>query len=318
MSALSLTTPTLPIARRVQAFFAPVDRVTATPTIFDPSAPFDVEQPPSPWLPAGWIENFARSAATRVEQARAGAAGATALQYRSHADARVEFEFRQWGKLQMAIAAGSEHMNVLAPATGAALRPAGGPAAPAVPLVAGSTSTQLQLSSAAQFAPGDIVAVDIDYAAQTGYVGTGIAAAYVRDPADIAGDVDYIRRVTFNVARVATTDGSSLTLAQPLIGGDPQPSAAVQKVIAFVDREGSAYFQEWSALVVIDESGGRVCFYYPRLQSCASSQEQRFPVSTGIDGFALKASLIALPVDDGPAQILCYRSYFPAAAAAVY
>jgi hypothetical protein len=317
MSALNLTSPTLPIARRVQAFFAPVDRATGTPTILDPSAPFDPEQPPSPWLAAGWIENFTRTAPTRVEQARAGAAGATALQYRSQLDARVEFEFRQWGKLQMAIAAGSDHMNVLAPAAGSVPRPAGGPPAPAVSLAPGSTSTQLQLT-APQFAPGDIVACDIDYSAQTGYLGTGIAAAYVRDPADIAGDADYIRRVTFNVARVAAVAGTALTLAQPLIGGAPQASAKIQKVMAFVDREGSAYFQEWSALFLMEESGGRVCFYYPRLQSCASAQEQRFPVATGIDGFALKASLIALPFTDGPMQILCYRSYFPAASAAVY
>ena len=38
-------------------------------------------------------------------------------------DARVEFDFREWGKLQMALAGGSEHMNVLASDPIAAAQP---------------------------------------------------------------------------------------------------------------------------------------------------------------------------------------------------
>ena len=59
---------------------------------------------------------------------------------------------------------------------------------------------------------------------------------------------------------------SSLLLAQPLLGGAPAAGVGAQKVVAFVDREGGSFFQEWSGLFVAEEdSGGRVCFYYPRL-----------------------------------------------------
>jgi len=33
----------------VRAFFAPVNRSTETGTLFDPSAAFDLENPPAPW-----------------------------------------------------------------------------------------------------------------------------------------------------------------------------------------------------------------------------------------------------------------------------
>ena len=50
----------------------------------------------------------------------------------------------------------------------------------------------------------------------------------------------------------------------------------VQRVVAFVDREGSSFFQEWSGLfVIVGETGGRACFYYPRLQVAASGVETR-------------------------------------------
>jgi len=35
-------------------------------------------------------------------------------QFRGPLEAGVEFDFREWGKLQMALASGAEHMNVLA------------------------------------------------------------------------------------------------------------------------------------------------------------------------------------------------------------
>ncbi len=86
--------------------------------------------------------------------------------------------------------------------------------------------------------------------------------------------VDYIRRVTFNISRVAAKTSSALTLAQPLIANPVVPGMSVQRVMAFVDREGSSFFQEWSGLFVVPaDSGGRACFYYPRLQVAASGHE---------------------------------------------
>ncbi|MGH9579687.1 MAG: hypothetical protein ACRD2R_01730, partial [Terriglobales bacterium] len=137
MSApLLLRPPMAPAARRVRAYFAPVTRATGTPTVFDPAqnAAFDPVAPPAPWVDLGWIENFRRTSATRVEAVRGGPQGATAAQFRAQLDARVEFDFREWGKLQMALAGGSEHRNVLAADPGAPAAPSGGAPLPAVPL----------------------------------------------------------------------------------------------------------------------------------------------------------------------------------------
>jgi len=144
----------------------------------------------------------------------------------------------------------------------------------------------------------------------------------------------------------------------------PAAGASAQVVVAFVDREGGSFFQEWSALFVAEaESGGRVCFYYPRLSpnpgagsggatvksgagwkppksgggtkngatasasgNGARSSSQKFiregfaEIARPVTSVGLHASFIALPftdTNDGQA-VMCYRSYFPAAMAAVY
>jgi len=115
-------------------------------------------------------------------------------------------------------------------------------------------------------------------------------------------------------------------LAQPLLGGAPAPGASAQVVDAFVDREGGSFFQEWSALFVAEgESGGRVCFYYPRLSATRASatkgpREEFVSIAKPLTAIALHGSFTALPftdTNDGQA-VLCYRSYFPAGMAAAY
>jgi len=321
---LALRPPMLPVARRVRAYFAPVARATESPAIFDPAlhGAFALDAPPAPWLDLGWIENLRRLPGTRILPVRGGAKGAAAAQVRAQLDARVEFEFREWGKLQMALAGGSQHMNALAVQGTPAPQPAGGAPAAAVPLQPGSTATELVLGAAvSSFAAGDLVAVDRDYQGETGYVGSGLAAAYVKGPADVQNDANYIRRVTFNVGRIASLTATSVLLAQPLLGGAPPAAAKIQKVIAVLDREGGSFFQEWSALFVLpEESGGRVCFFYPRLQPAAPAQEQPFELADPLAGVALRAAFVALPYTDSSdsEQVVCYRSYFPAATAAIY
>lgn len=336
----------VPIARRVRAYFAPVNRATESGTVFDPgkAGMFLLDSPPTPWVDLGWIGNFTRLCATATEILRAGVQGAPAGQFRSSLDARIEFEFREWGKLQMALAGGSEHMNVLAPDPNASAEPSGGTPLPGVAVLPGSTASEIVLGVGAvdAFAVGDAIAVDADYEQQTGYVGTGISAAYVSDAAAVNHDTNYVRRVTFNVGRVAEKTTTSLVLAQPLLGGAPAAGMNAQKVIAFVDREGGSFFQEWSGLFVAEEeSGGRVCFYYPRLSPTTSiartvrfttnmgpqqtsmkafQREEEVEVAKPVSALALKAAFLALPhTDENDGQtVVCYRSYFPAAMAAVY
>ncbi len=318
-----------PVARQTRAYFAPVDRVNGPTAIFDPSKDngFQLDAPPAPWLDLGWIENFQRTSTSQIDSLPGGSAGAVSAQARHGLGARVELEFRDWGKLQMAIAGGAEHMNVLATDPSAARAASGGSPLAAVPILASSTAEQLVLGAGASagFQAGDIVACDVDYAQQVGYVGTGIAAAYVKNSADVRQDVNYIRRVTFNVARVEAATDTGLVLGQALAGGGPAAGAGVQKVIAFVDREGGAFLQQWSGLFVMEEeSGGRVCFYYPTLSPCTVTptwqREGLVEIQKPIGEMTLHAAFTALPTIDGNdgAVVLCYRSYFPALGADVY
>ena len=139
---------------------------------------FQLDAPPAPWIDLGWIENFQRTTTSQIEALIGGTAGAVSAQARHALGARVDFEFRDWGKLQMALAGGAEHMNVLATDPSASPAGSGGIPLAAVPLLAGSTAAELVLGAGAvaEFQPGDLVACDVDYAQQVGYVGTGIAA----------------------------------------------------------------------------------------------------------------------------------------------
>ena len=93
-----------PVSRQTRAYFAPVDRVNGATAIFDPSKDygFQVDSPPGPWIDLGWIENFQRTSATQIEPLTGGLAGAISVQARHGLGARIDFEFRDWGKLQMA------------------------------------------------------------------------------------------------------------------------------------------------------------------------------------------------------------------------
>lgn len=318
------------VTRRMRAYFAPVDRVKQTATIFDPgvSAEFLLDAPPAPWVDLGWIENFERWYETPGELVRGGAKGQVSAQFRTVEVVKVEFDFCQWGKLQMALAGGAEHMNVLQPVGTAAASPSGGTPEGAVAVLAGSTATELVLGNGVveRFPAGCLVAVDVDYQQQVGYVGSGITAAYVNDPEAVRRDPNYVRRVTFNVGRVAELTATSLILERPLLGGKPLEGASVQRVVAFVDREGGTFFQEWSGLFVAEEeSGGRLCFYYPRLSATKASatrakREEFVGIAKPLSWISLRASFLALPfVDTNDGQsVLCYRSYFPATKAEAY
>jgi hypothetical protein len=342
MSTAPLRAAMVPVTRQIRAYFAPVDRTTETPTVFDPGlyGMFPLDSPPDPWTDLGWIENFDRFYATPTDVVRSGAKALPALQFRGPLESRVEFDFRQWGKLQMALSCGTEHMNVLTTAGNTTPSPSGGPPAAGVAVLPGSTAREVIVGSgvATRFSPGNLIAVDVDYQQQTGYVGSGIAAAYVSSAVAVGHDVNFVRRVTFNVGRVAELTATSVLLAQPLLAGAPTGSSA-QVVVAFVDREGGSFFQEWSALFVAEEeSGGRVCFYYPRLspnpgaasKGSASGKNGSFAgkfvrdeflsIAKPLSSLSLRAAFVALPytdLNDGQ-TVLCYRSYFPAAMAAVY
>ena len=130
--------------------------------------------------------------------------------------------------------------------------------------------------------------------------------------------------ITFNVALVSQVSGTGLTLAEPLPGGAPAAGAKLQAVTGFVDREGGSFYQEWSALFVMQGSQGeRIFFHYPRLQAMtrrggggntAQREDQNGPWRA-----TLKGQFLALPVTDplDGERVVCYRSFLPAANALV-
>ena len=128
---LGLTSATAPVSRRVRAYFAPVNRVTATPTIFDAAqtGEFTLGMPPAPWVDLGWVTGFARKSGSKTGALLAGAPAVVQTQVRTEIEATLSMEFESWGKLQLAVASGSEQMNLLVTATGVAANGSGGVAA---------------------------------------------------------------------------------------------------------------------------------------------------------------------------------------------
>jgi hypothetical protein len=322
---MSTTSSVAPVARRVRAYFAPVNRAAGEPTLFDPAqlGHFSLQSPPPPWTDLGWISAFVRKSGTKVDPLRAGAPASTCAQVRSEIEATVSFQFETWGKLQGILASGSQQTNLLTTAPGAAPNGSGGAAAAPVPLQTGtgpaSTATSLNVgaAAAAAFTPGTLVAVDVDYTGQTGYVGTGISTAYVQSAAAVNNDLNFIRRVTLNVGVVNSIAGGVLQLAAPLPAGIPAAGMQVSQLLGFCDREGASFFQEWSALFVLaGEQGDRILYHYPRLQAMQGSAEAVAPLASAapLETVRLAAAFRALPVrdaSDGEA-VLCFRSYLPA------
>ena len=311
MTAVKMMPPAL---KRVRAYFAPVNRAAGQPTIFDPAqnGTFNAETPPAPWVDLGWIHGFARVSESVTSPVRAGAPAATKMQVRADLGAIVKLTFQSWGKLQLSLSAGTQQMNLLVTNAGVINAGSGGAAVTARSLLAGSTATTLNVgvAAAATFAIGELVAVDVDYATgQTGFVGSGVSGAYLRSA---IADVDYVRRVTLNVGRISAVSNGVLTLETSLIAGVPSASMKVSAVAGFCDREGSSFFQEWSALFLANgQQGERVLWHYPRLQSMSGIAEEDLQSTGGYRTLRLQGAFRALPVTDpvDGETVVCFRSY---------
>jgi hypothetical protein len=320
--------PMVLVGSGFRGYFAPfVQGVDPAPTLFDPARQgrFDTNAPPTGWVDLGWIDQFKRSPAGRIGQIRSGYRGAVRAQYRGEIGSSVEFEFREWGKLQMALATGTTHFNILKSAAGTPEQPLGGAPDSAVALDAGSTVTSLVLAAGGgtQFVVGDFVAVDLDYTGQSGYIGSGVQATFL-SPGTVT-DVDYIRRVTFNVGVVKTKVGDTLTLEQPLLGGAPPAGAKVQVVTGFASREGSSFIQSWSAVFVVDTAdGAQLYYYYPQLSIGSEREDGTFEVQNAgtaeLRGNSLRAEFNALAYEDpvDGETVVCYRGFFPAPGSMAY
>ena len=181
--SVSVVGAVAPVTRRVRAYFAPVNRAAGVPTVFDAAqmGAFALECAAGAVGGSGMVLEVC--AEERDEGGGAddrGSGGGAEPGADARWRLRCQLEFESWGKLQLALAAGSQQMNLLQTATGAAANGSGGVAAAAVPL-AGRDRRRRTLNvgaaAAAQFQVGELVAVDVDYVAQVGFVGSGVSAA---------------------------------------------------------------------------------------------------------------------------------------------
>ena len=321
MNTILNVAATAPVSRRLRAYFAPVERTSGQPTIFDPAqfGRFDLDAPPKPWVDLGWCTSFSRRSESQITALKIGTPPTISNQVRTAINATVHMEFESWGKLQMALASGSQQMNLLQTIEAAAPNASGGMAAASIPFVVDSTLTSDTVldigQSATNFNAGDLVAVDVDYIGQLGYLGSGASATYVRSAADVGADLNYVRRVSLNVGRVVAIEGSTLRLADPLLAGIPTAEMQVSHVEGFVDREGGTFFHEWSGLFCCDgEQGDRVLYYYPRLQTAQESSEQMSSLSDSLTRTRLSGAFRALPIRDTSdgETVVCFRTYLPA------
>ncbi|HEX6495392.1 MAG TPA: hypothetical protein VF018_07915 [Acidobacteriaceae bacterium] len=300
-----------PSVRRVRGYFAPVNRLTAAPTAFDGTAAvgFDPDTPPTPWVDLGWIRGFTRTSETKMQVVESGAPGIVLLQGRQNVGATLSVTFERWSKLTMALSGGAQQINVLKTAS-----------TPVAIAAANSTATFLSTpNGTGTIVAGDIIAVDADYSGQTGYIGAGASAAYLVTALS-GGDPHWIRRMTLNVGRVTAVTASGLQLAEPLLTGVPTQGMQAQSVVAFEDREGGTFFQEWSGLFCMQgEQGDALFFYYPRLQTMGGAGESVVPITAPLSDVLLSGRFIALPVLDAMdgSQVCCYRTYLPSATAQI-
>jgi hypothetical protein len=297
-----------------------VNRSAQTPVLFDPSEQggFSLDSPPAPWINLGWVQDLSRKSVSKTVPILTGIPSATLEQVRETLQAQVSLQYLSWTKLTMALSTGSQHMNLLAPASGAVPKADGAQAAAAVVIQTGSTSTFVALTSndASKFSAGSIIVVDIDNTGQTGFVGSPVSGAYLKSSLN---DIDYIRRITFNVALVSQVSSAGLTLAEPLPGGAPAAGLKLQAAKGFMDREGGSFYQEWSALFVLQGSQEeRVFLHYPRLQTMVGAEESSYPLDAknknGQKRIILQGQYLALPVNDplDGERVVCYRSFLPA------
>lgn len=305
------------ITRQVRAYFAPVTRTSGVPTLFDPSkiSNWSGGMIPPPWIDLGWVTNFVRTAESKIGEVDAGMPAVAQFQARQSLGAQVALRFANWTKLSMALATSSQHMNVLAAPSGGAAIGSGAKATPAVGLVSTSEATKLYLTGGVTLPVGSLLVVDNDYQGQIGYVGAGVSAGYIPNAGAVGSDPDAIRRLSLNVGKVVAVGADAgLTLAAPLLAGNPTATMKVQQVVGLVGREGGSFFQEWSALFVLQGvQGDSLYLHYPRLQACAGSSETATVLAPLLNLMQPDAKFRALPITDGNdgEQVVCYRTYVP-------
>ena len=299
-----------PAVRRVRGYFAPVDRLSATPTAFDATtvASFDADTPPAPWTDLGWINGFTRASETKLQVVESGAPGTVLLQGRQSAGATVSMTFERWSKLTMALTCGAQQTNVLkAGANPVAITAATSTATFSAhrterePSRLGTSSRWMRTTAARQ---------DISARERLPHISRSDRQ---RSELDSPHDAERGARDGGDGERAATRR----TIAGRRAGaGD---AGAVDRCVA-----GSRRRHLLPGMVGTVFHAGRagrcVVFYYPRLQTIERSCGDHGVLLTApLSQLLLNGHFVALPVVDSVdgAQVCCYRTYLPCANAQI-
>ena len=325
---------TLVVGSGWRAYFAPFDvydsaqtfNTSIGPMMVDlTTGPFDRGSLPSNFFDAGWIKDFKLTPESKVGSVRSGYRGAIHVQYKGQVGESFDFKFREYARLQYKLATGSSVINLLSGATPTTAGPVSASGAPTTLMssyaVAGGVGT-LTVPSSSGFAVGDWIVCDIDYNTATygiiGDVGTPVFQNAVTD-------VDYIRKTSDYVAKVANKTATTLVLDQPFAGGGssgnvvPQAGSKIQKIKGWTAREGGTYFAEWTALFLLDTiDGAQIAVYYPHVsvgqpKDIAANWAIENIGTTDLGGYELDASYVALAFDDplDGETVVGYKGFYP-------
>ena len=343
-----------------RGFFAPYNAALGSavastvtgPTILDLTAgPFtDTTQPiASYFYDAGWIKDFKRTPESKIGQVRSGYRGAVRAQYRGQVGENMEWKFREYGRMQYRLSAGTTVFNILGASglSGGTVGPLSASGAFAAPIASGGysagtypwgvgglgTAPTLTVGTAgniatAQIVVGSDIVCDIDYNTSTyGLVGDVGVPVFK----NAVTDVDYIRKTSDYVARVTAINGAVLTLDQPFVGGgsgNPAPGGPgvtvggstpkVQLISGWTAREGGTYIAEWSGLFLcstIDQA--QLFIYYPHIsilqnRDLAAAWAIENIGTTDLGGSDLDAQYSALAFDDplDGETVVSYEGYY--------
>lgn len=347
-----------------RCYFAPFNRAlaaTTAQTIFGPTildlttGPFDSNNPwnfesggaaapNTSFTDGGWIKDFKMTSESKIGQVRSGYRGAIRVQYRGQVGESIEFKFREYGRQQYKMAAGTNVINLLGASglsggTSGPLSASGAPNIAVSSYSAGSppygiggkgVAATLTLASApagAQIGVNSYIVCDIDYnTASFGLVGdTGVPVFQ-----NAVTDIDYIRKNSDYVALVTAINGNVLTLQYPFVGGGSgnpapygpasiSPQSKVEVIKGWTSREGGTFIAEWTALFLNNTiDGAQLGAYYPHLsigqpRDVAASWAIENIGTTDLGGFELDAQYNALAFDDplDGETIVSYRMYYP-------
>lgn len=310
-----------------RAFFAPynyalgssVANIAVGPKILDlqASLPIDDSNLPSGWFDLGWIKDVVITPGSKIGKVRSGYRGAVRAQYRGQVAEQIEFKFREGTRMAYKLASGSEVFNLLVGTGAQTTGPLTGSGAQAVamvsydPVAVAGPTVVVATGSGTLFTAGDYIVVDKDFTGQSGVVGDAGIPLFTNQVSG-APDVDFIRKTSDYVARIASINGDNLILSAKLVGGGsgnpvgftvPQAGSKVQKIKGYVTREGATFVSEWSAMLVMQHIDlSQSVAYYPHLSISQFRNINAWDLeeagTTDEKGYELDCVMEALAFDD--------------------